>query len=139
VSSVKPETVEDVDDTASTVTEGEHARQGLTAALAGRVDQDPLGARNETISNPMPHVTGHQQTRPEHDRLAGSADLQPNCSRDAVYRLLAKPIADAGHRAAEYGQRSASSRGVTNTSTRAPLRHTVISIRRAIASSTISC
>ena len=34
---------------------------------------------------------------------------------------------------------SASSLGTTNMSTNAPLRHTVISMRRAMASSTISC
>src|SRR3984957_16248882 len=138
VSSFNAEPVEDVDNTASAIAEREHVCQGLTSALARRVDQDHLRAPDEIIGHPMPHVAGHQQTRPEHDRGARSTDLHPHLSQHGVHRPLAKLIADAGHPAPRYRQRSASSRGVTNTSTRAPLRHTVISIRRAIASSTIS-
>ena len=59
----------------------EHVCQRLTSAVARRIDKDHLRLPDETIGHPVPHVAGHQQTRPEHDRLARSADLHPHLFR----------------------------------------------------------
>ena len=99
---VDTEPIEDVDHAAGTVVETEQLRQRLATALPGRVDQHHLPARDEIAGHPVPHVTGHQQAGPENDRRTGSPYLQPNSAENSVHRLLAKLIADAGHRRPRY-------------------------------------
>ena len=101
------EAVEDVGNAARALGEGEHPRQGLTAALARRVDQHHLVAVDEFSGHPVPHVAGHQEAGPEQDRRSRSPDLQPDSAERGVHRLVAELVADAGHRRSPYGRQLA--------------------------------
>ena len=53
-------------------------------AVPRRVDQDDAATVAEVVGLRRPHVAGHQQARPEHHRLAATADLYAHRAKHGV-------------------------------------------------------
>jgi hypothetical protein len=77
VGPILAERVEDVDDAAGAVGEIERRRELLALPVTRRVDHDDAVTIAEVVSLGGPHVAGHQQAGPEHQRVAATADLYP--------------------------------------------------------------
>ena len=71
------EAVEQVDDGARTLLERERRRELLAFAVSGRVDEDHPVRGAEVLGLRRPHVAGHQQAGPEHDRVSAAAVRTP--------------------------------------------------------------
>lgn len=85
---LQSEAVEDIDDNSGAVVESEWRRELLATSVAGRVDEDDLVRCAEVVGLCQPHVTGHEQARPEHHGLTGSASPNPHLTERGVDRLV---------------------------------------------------